>query len=86
MVICLRSLQWSGGEVSLVGQGEKSVGGAENLTWNLKNLPSKLNFFTNEVVFYVPEPDQNFLSNFIFAATESFAGRINLGRNEIISS
>ena len=45
MVICLRSLQWSGGEVSLVGQGEKSVGGAENLTWNLKNLPSKLKFF-----------------------------------------
>ena len=44
MVICLRSLQWSGGEVSLVGQGEKSVGGAENLTWNLKNLPSKLKF------------------------------------------
>ena len=57
MVICLRSLQWSGGEVSLVGQGEKSVGGAENLTWNPKNLPSKLNFFTNEVVFYVSEPD-----------------------------
>ena len=66
MVICLRSLQWPGGEVSLVGQGEKSVGGAENLTWNLKNFPSKLKFFTNEVVFYVPEPDQNFLSNFIF--------------------
>ena len=58
MVICLRSLQWSGGEVSLVGQGEKSVGGAENLTWNLKNLPSKLKFFfTNEVLFYVSEPD-----------------------------
>ena len=66
MVMCLRSLQWSGGEVSLVGQGEKSVGGAENLTWNPKNLPSKLNFFTNEVVFYIPEPDQNVLSKFFF--------------------
>ena len=53
----LRLLQWSGGEVSLVGQGEKSVGWAENLTWNLKNLPSKLIFFTTEVVFYMPEPN-----------------------------
>ena len=57
MVICLRSLQWSDGEVSLVGQGEKSVGGAKNLTWNPKNLPSKLKFFTTEVVFYMPEPN-----------------------------